>query len=306
MSQGRSTYERPSGWHDTSKKPSQAQQSGRRQEKQIPKSSFTDETLESDVSFLSENAAIEADGEFDESGGNFDSLVGDDELNAAFEAEHGRMFQVLDEVGEDSDLSSPAPGSASSTKKFVIPKVKKPETPEVHDISGEEGKRAWLKNERDISSRHRDAGKGERDREDGSRDRGKDGRDSKEDRRDRGKLQSENGQHQRSHHSPSAATGQEERQSLFDSFAAEGLISPDRNISLAFSSQIKQEFAEKDAAGGEAGKVKVEKKETHVLMDAEEDGHLEIPMGRDSLVFVRGDCLFFVEVKHLRSLFKHF
>ena len=313
MSQSRSRSGRvPSSRNDKSS-PSSGHQSDRRYDRHATKatgsSSLTDAS-EAEVTLLSEHMSIEADGEFD-AGGDFDALVGDEDLDAAFEAEHGGRFCIVDEVGDDRSEESEQNTvhhadrervqGDRERKKFVIPKMKQLESEKQHEVgysSSEEGKREWRKNERESRPKDHDAGR--REKNQGDRDRGR--RDSKERRGEREKHRSEtesqNGQSSQQSHSGISKPSQEDRTSLFDSFVAEGLIPAEDFVNLPANEAVKQEFseAEKATVEQEAGPETTvahqdgasEKESEELAVPMEEEGALEIPMGRDSLVVVRG------------------
>ncbi|XP_076459350.1 uncharacterized protein LOC143292715 [Babylonia areolata] len=249
---------------------------------------------------MSAEMSIEADGDLDT--GPID--VDDEDLNAAFEAEHGSMFTVIDEVGEGNrETKQETPkGKDVEKRKFVIPKMKRPEPEDPADLShgsGDEGKREWRKNERDVRPRssdgasrergHRDAGKRDgRERDTRKRDRD-DSRDVRDNRSERGKLgdvkrEPQNGQPHQAN--PATKSGTEQRQSLFESFAKEGLIADDEGMVTSNPPASKRERtvgSGMETTSLEQGLVKKGSQQLPV----EDDTALEIPMGRDSMVFVR-------------------
>lgn len=279
-------------------------------------SGHLEDASEADINLMSENISIEADGEYDD-GGDIGAIVADEDLDAAFEAEQGCLFHIVDEVGADKteeseqNISSHSdgerketPGEGRERKKFVIPKLKQPESEKQYEVgcsSSEEGKREWRKNERDSRSKDRDAGRREKSRAD--RDRGR--RDSRERCGEREKHRSEkespNGESVPQSRGRATVTkpSQERRTNLFDSFVAEGLISAEDRAPLPASEPIQQELkpAEEEAAGEEVAQEvtgtrqdeAVGKEGERMAVPVEEEGVLEIPLGRDSLVSVRGE-----------------
>ncbi|KAL8623934.1 hypothetical protein ACOMHN_054275 [Nucella lapillus] len=225
---------------------------------------------------MSGDIAIEADGDFE--GGAID--VDDEDLNAAFEAEHGGMFTVIDEVREETPgMRHTLRERDEEKKKFVIPKVKQHEYQyDKSCSSGDEGKREWRKNERE--NRSRDLGSGRRGMGGGdAARRERDGKDRDTRKRDSHNSQGERGKHygelkkeSQNGRSSDMTAVVEERQSLFESFAQEGLIADDKR-----GLSVKMEVTNDKQSP---------MKSSSQLPDEEESG-LMIPLGRDSLVFVR-------------------
>lgn len=267
--------------------------SDRRYDSHDKSSSHVADVSEADIS-ISEDFSIEADGEFD-AGGDFDALVADEDLDAAFEAEQGGIFCVVDEVGADRDkikmeesehatqcLSDGerqvgTPGGDDAERKFVIPKLKRPDSDkQQHDASyssSEEGKREWRKNERDSKVRDRDTGRRDGSRGERERSRPRD---------------SQNGLPTSQQPQTTSPRG---RVNLFDSFVAEGLIQAEKGFALLSSAagpvvEELDEAAEEEEFPETTAAYKAMEGEKAALIKKE--GAFEIPMGRDSLAFVRG------------------
>ena len=322
MSQSRSRSGRGSPSSRNGKRSSSSgYQSDRRYDSHATKGAISghlEDVSEVDINLMSENISIEADGEYDD-GGDIGAIVADEDLDAAFEAEQGCLFHIVDEVGADKTEESEqnischsdgerkeTPGEGRERKKFVIPKLKPPDSEKQYEAgcsSSDEGKREWRKNERDSRSKDRDAGRREKSRADRDRDRGR--RDSRERRGEREKHRSEkespNGEsaQQSRGHATVTKPSQERRINLFDSFVAEGLISAEDRVPLPASEPIQQELkpAEEEAADEEVAQEvtgtgqdeAMGKEGERMAVPVEEEGALEIPLGRDSLVFVRGE-----------------
>ena len=322
MSQSRSRSGRGSPSSRNGKRSSSSgYQSDRRYDSHASKgasSGHLEDVSEVDINLMSENISIEADGEYDDEG-DVGAIVADEDLDAAFEAEQGCLFHIVGEVGADKTEESEqnischsdgerkeTPGEGRERKKFVIPKLKRTESEKQYEAgcsSSDEGKREWRKNERDSRSKDRDAGRREKSRADRDRDRGR--RDSRERHGEREKHHNEKespnseSAPQSRGHATVTKPSQERRTNLFDSFIAEGLISAEDRVPLSASEPVQQELkpAEEEAACEEVAQEvtgtgqdeAVGKEGERMAVPMEEEGALEIPLGRDSLVFVRGE-----------------
>ena len=297
MSQHSSRRERSSR-HDDKRSPNASHHTSRQIDRHSGSSKFLHET--DDAELMSGNFAIEADGEFEAERTD----VNDEDLDAAFEAEHGVMFKVIDEVGTSAEGKFAPPSNRDEQlKKYVIPKLKRSEKESQQDadsVSSEEEKREWQNVERD--NRNRDSGKKRgdrdwdfrrrsRDSEQGSGKKDQQGGDS--DKRDcKGRVKRHIEAVKKDPHNgisaqkPSQKQDPDERQSLFDKFTEGELMSSSqaRNEQNLMGLKNDPEAAEKE----EETAMEVERNVPNQILD--EEGTLEIPMGRDSLVFVRGEC----------------